>query len=359
MMNIDSPVSSLGRAQGLDFARRHHGATRVQDSDDDMQKQMEENVENKKHPKNAKNKKLKNRVIIMVKRRNSVVEKKERGISIFKIRRKAFRWGKNKNSKGAKPTLHEIHSLSKSNYSLNKNSRGAKPTLHEIDSLSKSNYSLSTRSQQSASHWQTVHVPVDNDDHNKMPPFRAIQNEFVDNVNRTPSPYRDKNLRQFVDNDEHNFVDNANSHTQFPSPGPFGHVLGLTPPPHLYNQEISDHPLVASSDHGLLLIPGNSSSRGKDTYGSSESSITNSENTESRKNGMRRPKRPVTRVKSDSTQEQEISFSQDDSSMSSSHMTRNTFVSSLLPALCCTSEEYRNREQYMIDSPTSKSWRKR
>ena len=117
MMNIDSPVSSLGRAQGLDFARRHHGATRVQDSDDDMQKQMEENVENKKHPKNAKNKKAMNRVIITVQRKNegyhaSVGEKKERGI--FKLWSKADRWGKNKNSKGAKPTLHGGDSLSKS-----------------------------------------------------------------------------------------------------------------------------------------------------------------------------------------------------------------------------------------------------
>ena len=361
MMDSDSPVYSIGGAQGPDFSRRHYRANRVQDSDDyeqkqmeenvenkkhpenaknkkpknrdddeqkqmeenvenkkhpenakkkkpmnrddDLQKEMEENVENKKHPKNAKNKKAMNRVIITVQRKNegyhaSVGEKKERGI--FKLWSKADRWGKNKNSKGAKPTLHGGDSLSKS----------------KMTSATRS-----TRSPQSASHWQTVHV--DKKDDNNM------------------------------------------------SSGPFGHVRDLTPQ-HLYNQEISDHPLVASSDHSLIF-PGSSSSRGKDMYGSSETSITNSDSTESRKDIMRRPKRPTIRVKSDSTQEQEISFSRDVSSMSSSRMTRNTFVSSLLPALCCTPEEYRNREQYMIDSPTSeilkenyrksprssKSWRKR
>jgi hypothetical protein len=175
MMDSDSPVSSFEGAQGPDFSRRHHRANRVQDSDDyeqkqmeenvenkkhpenaknkkpknrdddeqkqmeenvenkkhpenakkkkpmnrddDLQKEMEENVENKKHPKNAKNKKAMNRVIITVQRKNegyhaSVGEKKERGI--FKLWSKADRWGKNKNSKGAKPTLHGGDSLSKS-----------------------------------------------------------------------------------------------------------------------------------------------------------------------------------------------------------------------------------------------------
>ena len=50
MMDSDSPVSSFEGAQGPDFSRRHHRANRVQDSDDYEQKQMEENVENKKHP---------------------------------------------------------------------------------------------------------------------------------------------------------------------------------------------------------------------------------------------------------------------------------------------------------------------
>jgi hypothetical protein len=313
--------------------------------DDDLLKQMEEKVENKKHPKNAKNKKPK-KTIIRVKRRNegdhasvSLDEKKERGIFNKSRITKAFRWGKNKNSKGAKPTLHE-------------------------------GYSLSTGSQQSASHWQN------NDDNNWLF-FRTGQNEYVDNVNRTPnSPYRDSNLRQFVDNDEHNFIDNVNSRTHFPSLGPFGHVLSLTPPTHLYNKETSDHPAVVPqttrtrsptgimrnpsevairnfgakntrsksynfSDNGALMN-GSSSSSAAEIFGSAfETNLIDSESTESQSNG--------TKPSKNWAQELKALFDQDDSSsVASSYMT--PFSSSMIPVICCTAQ-YKNN--YVIDPATS------
>jgi len=207
--------------------------------------------------------------------------------------------------------------------------------------------------------------------------FRTGQNEYVDNVNRTPnSPYRDSNLRQFVDNDEHNFIDNVNSRTHFPSLGPFGHVLSLTPPTHLYNKETSDHPAVVPqttrtrsptgimrnpsevairnfgakntrsksynfSDNGALMN-GSSSSSAAEIFGSAfETNLIDSESTESQSNG--------TKPSKNWAQELKALFDQDDSSsVASSYMT--PFSSSMIPVICCTAQ-YKNN--YVIDPATS------